>query len=56
MIFIDSRREIFEKQFWRPKFGSNGPKLGPKLDIFCHFLKFGSLAFPEIAYNDSSNA
>ena len=28
------------------------PKLGPKLS-FCHFLKFGSLVFLEIAYNGS---
>ena len=31
-----------------PKRSKSGPKLG-----FCHFLKFGSLVFLEIAYNDS---
>ena len=37
---------------WGPELGSNGPKSGVKL-VFCHFLKFGSLFFLEIAYNDS---
>ena len=36
----------------RPKFGPNGPKSGLKM-VFCHFLKFGSLVFLEVAYNDS---
>ena len=29
------------------------PKSRPKLDFFCYLLKFGSLVFFEIAYNDS---
>ena len=29
------------------------PKFGPKTSFFCHFLKFGSLVFLQIAYNDS---
>ena len=29
-----------------------GPK-GSKTSFFCHFLKFGSLVFLEIAYNDN---
>ena len=33
--------------------GQNRPKSGPKLGVFCHFLKFGSLVFLEIAYSDS---
>ena len=40
------------KKFLGPKFGLKVPKLGPKLS-FCHFLKFGSLVFLEISYNDS---
>ena len=35
-----------------PDFGPNWPKWDPKLG-FCHFLKFGSLVFLEIAYNNS---
>ena len=29
------------------------PKFGPKTSFFRHFLKFGSLVFLQIAYNDS---
>ena len=32
--------------------GQNGPKSGPTL-VFRHFLKFGSLVFLEITYNNS---
>ena len=35
---------------WQPKFGPNGS--GPKL-VFFHFVKFVSLIFFEIAYNDN---
>ena len=28
-------------------------KIRPKTRFFCHFLKFGSLVFLEIAYNDN---
>ena len=46
--FLDtSRGETHEKNL-EPKYGSNGTKSDPKL-FFCHFLKFGSLVFPEIA-------
>ena len=38
-----------KKKKWWPKFGANGPKLGPKLGFL---LKFGLLVFLEIAYND----
>ena len=31
----------------------NGPKAVPKLSFLNHFLKFGSLVFLEIEYNDS---
>ena len=33
--------------------GQNRPKSGSKLVFFCHLLKFGSLVFLEITYNDS---
>ena len=37
------------------KVGPKGTKSGPKLVffLFCHFLKFGSLVFVEIARNGS---
>ena len=42
------------KNVFGPKFGSSKPKLGPKIVFFFfHFLKFGSLDFLGIAYNDS---
>ena len=43
-----------QKKFSGPNLGQakSGPKSGPKLG-FCHFLKFVSLVFLEIAYNDS---
>ena len=34
-------------------FESKEPQLVLKLVFFCHFLKFGSLVFLEIAYNDT---
>ena len=34
------------------KFAPKGPKLVLK-NVFCHFFKFGSLVFLEIAYSDS---
>ena len=40
------------KKVFGPKFGSKGPKSGPKL-FFFHFLKLGLLVFLEITYNDS---
>ena len=42
----------FKKKNWSPKCGSNGPRSGPNL-VFCCFVKFGSLVFLGIAYNDS---
>ena len=47
MISGDWRSQIFGETG-----GPNEQKSVPKLD-FCHFLKFGSLVFLEIAYNDS---
>ena len=46
------RGKIFEKMFLKPKFAPKGPKSSPKL-VFFHFLKFCSLVFFQIAYNDS---
>ena len=43
----------FIKKFWQPEFVPNGPKSGPKLVFFFHFLEFGSYVFREIEYNDS---
>ena len=42
-----------KKKNWWPEFGPNGSKLLPKLVFFNNFLKFCSLVFLEIAYNDS---
>ena len=53
MISSDWQSQIFEKKNWRPEIGPNGSKSGSKLVFFCHFLRFGSLVFIEIAYNDS---
>ena len=33
--------------------GPNLGKMGSEARFFCHFLKFGSLVFLEIAYDDS---
>ena len=35
------------------KFRPEQAKIEPETTLFCHFLKFGSLVFLEIAYNDS---
>ena len=51
MISSDWQSQIFEKKLY-PEFGPNGPKSVPKLFFFCNFLKFGSLAFVELAYKD----
>ena len=51
MISSDWRSQLFFKKIWRPEFGPDGPKSGPKLG----FLPFshGTLVFLEIACNDS---
>ena len=43
---LTCRRSKTRKKKWRSKFGPNGPKSGPKLVFFFHFLKFGLLVFP----------
>ena len=40
------------KKIWRPEFGPKGQN-GAQNQVFCYFIKFGSLVFLEIAYNDS---
>ena len=47
-----SRCKFHEKMFWDPNLGQRGESQVPKY-VFCHFLKFGSLVFLDIAYNDS---
>ena len=47
-----SRGKTHEKHL-EPKFGPKGPKSGLKLVSFRHILKYGSLVFLEISYNDS---
>ena len=36
-----------------PQISAKGSKIGLETRFFCHFLKFGSLVFLEIAYSDS---
>ena len=48
---IYSREKIDEKFFWGPNLGHRDQNLFQN-QVFCHFLKFGSLVFLEIAYND----
>ena len=47
-----TRGKIHQKKFWSPNFGQKGQNWAGN-QVFCHFLKFGSLVFLEIAYNDS---
>ena len=54
MISSDWRNQIFENKILRPKFEPNKQaKIRPKNEVFRYFLEFGSLAFLEIAYNNS---
>ena len=52
MISSDWQSQIFEKKLtaWT---WAKWTKIVPDSKFFCQFLKFGSLVFPEIAYNDS---
>ena len=49
-----SRGKTHEKIFWAQIWAKEA-KIGPEtfFFFFCHFLKFGSLVFLEIAYKDS---
>ena len=47
------RGKVHKKNLERPKFGVKELKSCLKLGFFCHFFKFGSLVFLEIAYSDS---
>ena len=48
-----SRSKIHKKKFWGPNLGQRGQKWAQNQGFFCHFLKFGSLVFLEIAHKDS---
>ena len=48
-ILTSSRGEINKKNVWDQIWA----KIRPETRFFFHFLKFGSLVFLEIAYNDS---
>ena len=45
--YLVTTKPDLKKKNWQVKFGQNGP------NVFCYFLKFGSLVFLEITYNDS---
>ena len=47
-VEVKSIRKIFAAQIWAKQ-----AKIRPKIKVFRHFLKFGSLVLLEIAYNDS---
>ena len=42
-----------KKKNWRPEFGQSSQNRTQN-SFFCHFLKFGSLVFIEITYNDAA--
>ena len=42
-----------KKKLGGPEFGPKGSKAVKNLVFLCHFFKFGSVVFLEIAYNDS---
>ena len=48
LVEIKSTKNIFGAQMWVKE-----AKIGPETRFCCQFLKFGSLAFLEIAYNDN---
>ena len=49
---ISSGAKIHEKRFCSPNFCQRGQNRAQN-QVFCHFLKFGSLVFLKIAYSDS---
>ena len=51
-FLTSSRSKIHEKKFWGPNLGQRDQNRVGK-QVFCHFLKFGSLAFLEVACSDS---
>ena len=53
MISSDWRSQIFEKKQFSSLNLGKWAKIGPKTSFFCHFLRFGSLVFLEIAYYDN---
>ena len=50
---LTSSKGKTHKKILGTKLWSKRPKIRPKISFFCHFLKFGSLVFLEIAHNDS---
>ena len=52
MISSDWQSQMFEKKIGGSNFGQVDQNRARNW-ISCHFLKFGSLVFLEIAYNDS---
>ena len=53
MSSVQYRFETHGEKNWGSKFGDKKPKSGPKLGFLFHFLKFSSLVFLDITYNDS---
>ena len=47
-----NRGKIQKKKFWGPNLGQRSQNQAQN-EVFCHFIKFGSLVFLEGAYNDS---
>ena len=45
MVIGDWRSQIFEKKFWQPEFGLNGPKSGPKQGVL-PFFQVWFIIFP----------
>ena len=48
LVYVKSTNKFF----WGPNFGERGQNPAQN-QVFCNFLKFGSLVFLEIAYNDN---
>ena len=51
-FLTSSTGKIYIKIFWAQIWGKGGQNQ-IRNQVFCHFLKFGSLDFLDIAYNDS---
>ena len=48
LVEVKPTKNIFGAQIW-----AKWAKICPEISFFCYFLKFGSLVFLEIPYNDS---
>ena len=51
--FLTSRRDKVDENIFGAQIWAKGAKIRLETKLFCCFLKFGSLIFLEIAYNDS---